>query len=76
MRKFLIEDGNLRCPITSLGGLGESAAVTIAAARDQAPFLSIEDLKDRGKVGNGVVDLLRTHGALEGLNETSQISMF
>ena len=76
VRKFLIEDGNLRCPFTSLGGLGESAAVTIAAARDQAPFLSIEDLKDRGKVGNGVVDLLRTHGALEGLNETSQISMF
>ena len=76
VRKFRIEDGNLRCPFTSLGGLGEAAAVTIAAAREQAPFLSVEDLKERGKVGNGVVDLLRAHGSLEGLAETSQVSMF
>ncbi len=76
VRKFLIEDGNLRCPFTSLGGLGESAAISIVAARDERPFLSIEDLKERGHVGNGVVDLLRTHGSLEGLSETSQMSMF
>ena len=76
VRKFKIEDGSLRCPFTSLGGLGESAALTIAAARDQGPFLSVEDLKERGKVGNGVVELLRAHGSLEGLSETSQISMF
>ena len=76
VKKFLIEDGALRCPFTSLGGLGEAAAIPIVAAREQAPFLSIEDLKERGKVGNGVIDLLRTHGALEGLSETSQISMF
>ena len=76
VRKFLIEDGNLRCPFTSLGGLGESAALTIAAAREQARFLSVEDLKERGKVGTGVIDLLRAHGTLEGLSETSQISMF
>ncbi len=76
VRKFKIEDGNLRCPFTSLGGLGESAAISIVAARDESPFLSVEDLKARGHVGNGVVDLLRTHGSLEGLSETSQISMF
>ena len=76
VRKFLIEDGNLRCPFTSLGGLGESAAISIVAARDERPFLSIEDLKERGRVGSSVVDLLRTHGSLEGLSETSQISMF
>ena len=29
-----------------------------------------------GKVGTGVIDLLRAHGTLEGLSETSQISMF
>ena len=76
VRKFLIEDGALRCPFTSLGGLGESAALPIVAAREQAPFLSVEDLKERGKVGSSVIELLRTHGSLEGLSETSQISMF
>ena len=75
-RKFLIEDGAIRCPFTSLGGLGESAALPIVAAREQGPFLSIEDLKERGKVGNGVIELLRTHGALEGMSETSQLCMF
>ena len=74
--RFRIEDGNIRCPFTSLSGLGESAAIPIVQAREQAPFLSIEDLKIRGKVGNGLIEMLRAHGALEGLSETSQVSMF
>ena len=76
VKKFLLEDGNLRCPFTSLGGLGEAAAVPIVEARKQGRFLSVEDLMQRGKVGSGVIELLRQHGSLEGLSETSQISMF
>ena len=73
---FRMEDGNLRCPFTSLGGLGESAAQPIVEARKDGPFLSVEDLQKRAKVGQGTIDLLRQHGSLEGLSETSQISMF
>ena len=76
VRRFLIEDGNIRCPFISLPGLGESAAATIAEARKEGKFLSIEDLKNRGKAGSAVIDMLRAHGALEGLTETNQISMF
>ena len=76
VRRFLIEDGNIRCPFISLPGLGESVAVTIAEAREEGQFLSVEDLKKRGKVGSAVVDMLRAHGALDGLTETNQISMF
>ncbi|MBR3098483.1 MAG: PolC-type DNA polymerase III [Clostridia bacterium] len=76
IKRFLIEDGNIRCPFISLPGLGESAAVPIVEARKEAPFLSIEDLAVRGKAGSSVIDLLRAHGALAGLSETSQISMF
>lgn len=75
VKKFLIEDGNLRCPFISLGGLGESAAIPIVEAREAGPFLSIEDLRDRGKVSSGVIDLLRQHGTLEGMSETSQMDM-
>ncbi len=76
VRRFLIEDGNIRCPFISLPGLGESVAVTIAEARKEGQFLSVEDLKKRGKAGSAVVDMLRAHGALDGLTETNQISMF
>jgi len=76
VRKFLMEDGNIRCPFASLGGLGESAALPIVEARKQGPFLSEEDLKTRGHVGAAVLEALRGQGALEGLSETNQISMF
>ena len=76
VRRFVIEDGNIRCPFTSLSGLGESVAIPIVEARRQAPFLSVEDLRIRGKVGASAIEILRSQGALEGLSETSQLSMF
>ena len=74
--RFTIENGNIRCPFTSLSGVGENAAIPIVEARKQGDFLSVEDLRQRAKVGTGTIEMLRTHGALEGLSETSQISMF
>ena len=76
VHKFLIEDGNIRCPFISLPGLGESAAIPIAEARKNGEFLSIEDLKNRGKVGDSVIEILKSQGALQGLDEMNQISMF
>ncbi len=76
VKRFLIEDGNIRCPFISLPGLGESAAIPIAEARKNGPFLSIEDLQARGKAGSAVIESLRLQGALQGLSETNQISMF
>ena len=76
VKRFRIENGNIRCPFTSLSGLGENAAVPIVEARKQGEFLSVEDLRKRGRVGSGTIELLRAHGALEGLSETSQLSMF
>ena len=48
----------------------------IVEARKDGPFLSVEDLRIRARAGASVVDILRLHGALEGLSETNQISMF
>ena len=76
VKRFVIEDGNIRCPFTSLSGLGESVAVPIVEARKDGPFLSVEDLRLRGKVSTSMIEMLRIQGALEGLNETSQVSMF
>ncbi len=76
VHRFLLEGENcLRVPFTSLGGLGESAAQGIQAARE-IPFISVEDLKNRAKVSSAVVELLREHGCLSDLPETSQVTLF
>lgn len=74
-RKFVMEGNDLRCPFLSINGFPEAAADGIVEARGTV-FLSVEDLKGRGKVGVAVVELLKAQGALEGLAETSQVSWF
>ncbi|MCI5772598.1 MAG: PolC-type DNA polymerase III [Clostridiales bacterium] len=76
VRRFLPEgERGLRVPFLSLGGLGETAAESIGQARE-IPFLSVEDLKNRAKLSNAVIDLLREHGCLKDLPETSQVTLF
>ncbi len=74
-KRFLMEDGMLRVPFISLGGLGEAAAEAIIRER-ATPFLSIEDLKNRAHLSSAVIELLREHGCLNGMTETSQMTLF
>jgi DNA polymerase-3 subunit alpha (Gram-positive type) len=74
-KRFLMEDGKLRVPFISLGGLGEAAAEAIIRERS-TPFLSIEDLKNRAHLSSAVIELLREHGCLSGMTETSQMTLF
>ena len=73
---YVPENGAIRLPFSSLGGLGETAAENIVRARAEEPFFSVEDLKLRGKANKGVIDTLRANGILDGLSETDQISLF
>ena len=73
---FEPEDGKIRMPFSALSGLGENAAANIVAARDEEPFFSVEDLQIRAKLTKSVVEVLRSNGVLEGLDETDQISFF
>ena len=73
---FEPEDGKIRMPFSALGGLGENAAASIVAARDEEPFFSVEDLQIRARLTKSVIEVLRSNGVLEGLDETDQISFF
>ena len=75
-RAFLPENGGIRMPFLSLGGLGENAALNIIDARNESPFFSVEDLQIRGKVSKSVIDILRKNHVLDTLSETDQLSMF
>ena len=75
--KFKVTANGLRPPLASLGGVGESAAKSIAAVRDKNnPFISQEDLRQRAGVGRSVIEKLAEIGALGDLPENNQIDLF
>lgn len=74
--RFLVEDGKLRPPFTSLKGLGENAARNIAAAREKGAFISQDDLSTRGGASKSVIQLLEQSGALGDMPKTSQMTFF
>ena len=74
--KFQIEGEYLRPPLNSIAGLGNVAAESIAKAREEEKFMSIDDLKIRAKIGDSVTELLRQFGCLEGMSQSNQLSLF
>ena len=77
-KNFVIDDDqkSLICPFKTLDGLGDEVSKTIVKARKEKEFISIEDLQQRGKVSQTTIDKLRQLGVLDGLPETSQLSLF
>lgn len=73
---YLLEDGKLRLPFTALKGLGTAAAKNLQAAGKKGEYLSVDEVGSRSGVSKAIIDLLREHGTLDGLPESSQISFF
>lgn len=74
---FKVEDKKIRLPFSSLAGLGEAAAVSLAeAGKKYGAYMSVEDLQQKTKVTKAVIETLREIGVLQGLSETSQMSLF
>ncbi len=73
---FLPENGKIRMPFNSLGGVGDTAAQRIVQVRSQGEIFSVDDLRQKAGLTKAVVEILRRNGALEGLSETNQFSFF
>ncbi len=73
---YRLEGDKLRLPFTALKGLGTAAAASLAEAGRKGPYLSIDDITARSGVSKTVIDLLREHGSLSSLPESSQMSLF
>ncbi|GAA4871850.1 PolC-type DNA polymerase III [Paenibacillus vulneris] len=74
--KFLVDGDSLIPPFSALAGIGVNAAKNIAAAKDDGPFLSIEDFQTRSKASKTIVELLGSMGCFRGLPESNQLSLF
>ena len=74
---YKIEDGKIRMPFSALSGVGESAAIGLAKAREGVDrFVSVDDFAARSGASSAVIEALRQVGALKGIPETRQISLF
>ncbi|MCL2740540.1 MAG: PolC-type DNA polymerase III [Oscillospiraceae bacterium] len=71
----IIGDGLLP-PLRALQGVGAAAAESIARARADGTFLSVEDLRARAKAPKHVIDCLRENGCLASMPESNQITFF
>ncbi|WP_443112479.1 PolC-type DNA polymerase III [Dehalobacter sp. DCM] len=76
--QFLITPDGLLPPLSSLQGVGDTAAGVLAKIRDQGGIKSIEDLqaKSQGKISKTVIEALQKHGCLDGIPEKNQLSLF
>ena len=74
--RFQIIDGKLMPSFNSIDGLGDNAAVGIAEAAKDGPFLSKDDFRERTKVSKNVAALMADLGLLGDIPESNQLSLF
>ncbi len=73
---FKIKDGKLLPSFVSIAGMGGKAAEMLAIAAKDGPFLSKQDIKDRGKVSAATIEALDRMGVTAGMSESNQLSLF
>ncbi len=77
--KFIIDEENestLIPPFSTIDGLGITVAKQIVQAREEKPFLSIEDVQTRGKVSKTLIEKMKEMEILNDLPESNQLSLF
>ena len=75
-RYFQIVDGKLLPPFTSIDGMGDKAAESLALAAADGEFLSKDDLRDRAKISKSLIDLMEDLHIITDLPESNQLSFF
>ena len=75
--QYVVENGKIRLPFSSLAGVGEAAANALAEARETGgPYISVDDLQARSKVSKAVIEMLEQAGSLKELPASSQMTLF
>lgn len=73
---IIADDKTLIPPFRTIDGLGETVARKIVEERDKGEFISIEDLQNRARVSSTLIERMRSMGVLDGMDESSQLTLF
>ncbi|MGY3777416.1 PolC-type DNA polymerase III [Isobaculum melis] len=73
---FVIDGNTLIAPFRAVPSLGANVAKQICIAREEKPFLSKEDLANRGKVSKTLIEYMNENGVLKDLPDENQLSLF
>ena len=71
-----IIDGKIMPSLNSIEGVAGKAAAQIKEAAQNGRFISKEDLRVRAKIGKSTIEKMSNLGLLDGLPESSQLSIF
>ncbi len=70
---FKMEEKGLRMPFNTIDGLGMSVALDIVSQREQSPFMSKDDVKNRTKINKTVFEKMENYGAFKDLNSENHV---
>lgn len=74
--KFTVSDGKVLVPFCAFSGIGANAAEGMEEARDERPFETVDDIRERGGVNKSSIEIMRECGLFDDLPESDQLSMF
>ena len=74
--KYLNINGKILPALNSVAGLGDRAAQSIADARENGKFFSVDDFKQRTSVSETHIELLKSFGCFKGIPQSAQVNMF
>lgn len=77
-RDFTLDDDGVSLipPFRAIDGLGDVVAKKIVEEREKGEYISIEDLQKRAKISSTLIEKMRSMGILDGMEESSQLSLF
>lgn len=70
---FLMEEKGLRMPFTAIDGLGEAVALDIVVKREEKPFASRDDVKERTRINKTLFEKLEGYGAFKDLKSENHV---
>ena len=73
---FNVVDDKIKIPFMAVSGVGRSAAISLAEAYKEGPFLSIDEVQRKTKLSSTNIEDLKACGVFYELPDSAQVSIF